>query len=180
MATGIKRVRPDRVVFTYQGDGDLAAIGTAEIIHTANRGELITTIFVNNAIYGMTGGQMAPTTLPGQVTTSSPVGRDIATTGRPIQMAELIGTLPGAAYVTRQAVLDVPTIRRTKRAIKRAFQAQLAGLGFSMVEVLSTCPTNWRLGPVEALVWAREHMVAAFPLGDTRVTDDVRALAEVS
>ena len=180
MATGIKRVRPDRVVFTYQGDGDLAAIGTAEIIHTANRGEMITTIFVNNAIYGMTGGQMAPTTLPGQVTTSSPAGRDIATTGRPVRMAELIGTLAGAAYVTRQAVLDVPTIRRTKRAIKRAFQVQLAGLGFSMVEVLSTCPPNWHLGPVEALAWAREHMVAAFPLGDTRVSDGVESLAGVS
>lgn len=178
MATGLKRVSPDKVVFTYQGDGDLAAIGTAEIIHAANRGELFTTIFVNNAIYGMTGGQMAPTTLPGQVTTSSPYGRDVETAGFPMRMAELIGSLPGAAYVTRQAVFDVPGIRRTKRAIKLAFQTQLAGLGFSMVEVLSTCNTNWHMGPVEALEWAKEHMVAYYPLGDTKMTDAVRALEE--
>ncbi len=178
MATGIKRVSPDKVVFTYQGDGDLAAIGTAEIVHAANRGELFTTIFVNNAIYGMTGGQMAPTTLPGQVTTSSPTGRDVALAGHPIRMAELIGGLPGSAYVTRQAVLDVPGIRRTKRAIKTAFQAQLEGLGFSMVEVLSTCNTNWGMSPREALEWAKEHMVDYFPLGDTKVTEDVRRLME--
>ncbi len=178
MATGIKRVSPGKVVFTYQGDGDLAAIGTAEIIHAANRGELITTIFVNNAIYGMTGGQMAPTTLPGQVTTSSPMGRDVGMAGWPMRMAELIGSLPGAAYVTRQAVFDVPGIRRTKKAIKLAFQTQLAGLGFSMVEVLSTCNTNWHMGPVEALEWAKEHMVAYYPLGDTKMTDQVRALKE--
>ncbi len=178
MATGIKRVSPDKVVFTYQGDGDLAAIGTAEIVHAANRGELLTTIFVNNAIYGMTGGQMAPTTLPGQVTTSSPTGRDVVAAGHPIRMAELIGGLPGSAYVTRQAVLDVRGIRRTKQAIRTAFRAQLAGAGFSMVEVLSTCSTNWGMSPQEALEWAKEHMVAHFPLGDTRVTDDVRALLE--
>ncbi|HIE38959.1 MAG TPA: 2-oxoglutarate oxidoreductase [Anaerolineales bacterium] len=178
MATGLKRVSPDKVVFTYQGDGDLAAIGTAEIIHAVNRGELFTTIFVNNAIYGMTGGQMAPTTLPGQVTTSSPYGRDVETAGFPIHMAELVGQLPGAAYVTRQAVLDVPGIRRTKKAIKLAFQTQLAGLGFSMVEVLSTCGTNWHMGPLEALEWAKEHMVEYFPLGDTKMTDRVRALKE--
>jgi 2-oxoglutarate ferredoxin oxidoreductase subunit beta len=176
MATGIKRVSPDKVVFTYQGDGDLAAIGTAEIIQAANRGELITTIFVNNAIYGMTGGQMAPTTLPGQVTTSSPTGRDIEVAGWPMRMAELIGILPGAVYVTRQAVLDVPGIRRTKKAIKLAFQAQLAGLGFSMVEVISTCNTNWHMGPVEALEWAKKHMVAYYPLGDTKVVDGVQVL----
>jgi 2-oxoglutarate ferredoxin oxidoreductase subunit beta len=176
MATGIKRVSPDKVVFTYQGDGDLAAIGTAEIIQAANRGELITTIFVNNAIYGMTGGQMAPTTLPGQVTTSSPTGRDIEVAGWPMRMAELIGILPGAVYVTRQAVLDVPGIRRTKKAIKLAFQAQLAGLGFSMVEVISTCNTNWHMGPVEALEWAKKHMVAYYPLGDTKVADGIQAL----
>ena len=178
MATGIKRVSPGKVVFTYQGDGDLAAIGTAEIIHAANRGELFTTIFVNNAIYGMTGGQMAPTTLPGQVTTSTPYGRNVETAGFPIRMAELIGQLPGAAYVTRQAVLDVPGIRRTKKAIKLAFQAQLAGLGFTMVEIISTCNTNWHMGPVEALEWAKEHMVEYFPLGDTKVSDAVRALKE--
>jgi 2-oxoglutarate ferredoxin oxidoreductase subunit beta len=178
MATGIKRLSPGKVVFTYQGDGDLAAIGTAEIIHAANRGELFTTIFVNNAIYGMTGGQMAPTTLPGQVTTSSPTGRDIRTAGYPIRMAELIGGLPGAAYVTRQAVFDVRGIRRTKRAIKTAFRAQLEGLGFAMVEVLSTCNTNWGMSPQEALDWAKEHMVDYFPLGDTKVIEEVRALME--
>jgi len=178
MATGLKRVNPDAVVFTYQGDGDLAAIGTAEIVHAANRGELITTVFVNNAIYGMTGGQMAPTTLPDQVTTSSPTGRDVKTAGYPIRMAELIGGLPGAVYVTRQAVFDVRGIRRTKRAIKTAFRAQLEGLGFAMVEVLSTCNTNWGMSPQEALQWAKEHMVAYFPLGDTKVSDSVRALTE--
>jgi len=176
MATGLKRVSPDKVVFTYQGDGDLASIGIAEIVYAANRGESFTTIFVNNAIYGMTGGQMAPTTLPGQVTTSSPTGRDVKVAGFPMKMAELLGGLPGAVYVTRQAVLDVPGIRRTKRAIKTAFRAQLAGLGFSMVEILSTCSTNWHMGPVEALEWAKEHMVAYFSLGDTKVTDEVRAL----
>ena len=178
MATGIKRVSPDKVVFTYQGDGDLAAIGTSEIIQAANRGESFTTIFVNNAIYGMTAGQMAPTTLPGQVTTSSPKGRDVETAGWPMRRAALIGILPGAAYVARQAVLDVPGIRRTKRAIKLAFQAQLEGLGFSMVEVISTCNTNWHMGPVQALEWAKEHMVAYYPLGDTKVSDGVRALME--
>jgi 2-oxoglutarate ferredoxin oxidoreductase subunit beta len=178
MATGIKRVSPDKVVFTYQGDGDLAAIGTAEIVQAANRGELLTTVFVNNAVYGMTGGQMAPTTLPGQVTTSSPTGRDVKAAGFPMKMAELLAVLPGAAYITRQAVFDVPGIRRTKKAIKLAFQTQLAGLGFSMVEVLSTCSTNWHLGPVEALEWAKEHMVAYYPLGDTKMTDEVQALKE--
>ena len=176
MATGLKRVSPDKVVFTYQGDGDLASIGIAEIVYAANRGELFTTIFVNNAIYGMTGGQMAPTTLPGQVTTSSPTGRDVEMAGWPMRIAELIGVLPGAAYVTRQAVLDVPGIRRTKKAIKLAFQAQLAGLGFSLVEIISTCNTNWHMGPVQALEWAKEHMVAYFPVGDTKVIDQVQAL----
>ncbi len=178
MATGIKRVSPDKVVFTYQGDGDLASIGIAEIVYAANRGEMFTTIFVNNAIYGMTGGQMAPTTLPGQVTTSSPTGRDVETAGWPMKMAELLGGLPGTAYITRQSALDVPGIRRTKKAIKLAFQAQLAGLGFSMVEILSTCNTNWHMTPVGALDWAREYMVEYFPLGDTKVSDGVRALKE--
>lgn len=176
MATGIKRVSPDKTVFTYQGDGDLAAIGTAEIIHAANRGELLTTVFVNNAIYGMTGGQMAPTTLPGQVTTSSPTGRDVKEAGYPIRMAELLSGLPGVAYVTRQAVFDVGGIRRTKRAIKKAFRAQLEGLGFSMVEVLSTCNTNWGMSPQEALDWAQEHMVEYYPLGDTKVSEEVEDL----
>ncbi len=178
MATGIKRVSPDKVVFTYQGDGDLAAIGTSEIVHTANRGEPITTIFVNNAVYGMTGGQMAPTTLPGQVTTSSPAGRDVETDGFPIKMAELLAVLPGAAYVTRQAVFDVPGIRRTKKAIKLAFQTQLEGLGFSLVEILSTCSTNWHMGPLEAMEWGKKHMVGYYPLGDTKITGGVRALME--
>jgi 2-oxoglutarate ferredoxin oxidoreductase subunit beta len=176
MATGLKRVSPDKVVFTYQGDGDLASIGIGEIVQVANRGEMFTTIFVNNAIYGMTGGQMAPTTLPGQVTTSSPRGRDVETAGFPMRMAELLAVLPGVGYVTRQSVLDVQGIRRTKKAIKLAFQTQLAGLGFSMVEVLSTCSTNWHLGPLDALEWAKEHMVAYFPLGDTKMTDAVKAL----
>ena len=178
MATGIKRISPDMVVFTYQGDGDLAAIGTAEIIQAAIRGESFTTIFVNNATYGMTGGQMAPTTLPGQVTTSSPTGRDVRVTGHPIKMAELLAVLPGTAYITRQAVLDVPGIRHTKAAIRIAFQTQLAGLGFSMVEVLSTCSTNWHLRPEEALEWAKDHMVTYYPLGNTKVADGVRALTE--
>jgi 2-oxoglutarate ferredoxin oxidoreductase subunit beta len=180
MATGIKRVLPDRIVFTYQGDGDLAAIGTSEIVHTANRAEPITTIFVNNAVYGMTGGQMAPTTLPGQVTTSTPKGRDVETAGFPMKMAELLAVLPGAAYVTRQAVFDVPGIRRTRKAIKLAFQTQLEGLGFSMVEILSTCSTNWHMGPLEAMEWGREHMVGYYPLGDTKVADGVRALMQGS
>ncbi len=178
MATGIKRVSPDKVVFTYQGDGDLAAIGTNEIIHAANRGELFTTIFVNNAIYGMTGGQMAPTTLPGQVSTSSPQGRDVRIAGYPLHVAEMIGVLAGAAYVTRQAVLDVRGIRRTRKALKTAFRTQIEGLGFSLVEIISTCSTNWYMGPLEALKWAEENMVPYYPLGDTKVTDGVRALME--
>ena len=178
MATGVKRVSPDKVVFTYQGDGDLAAIGTAEVVHAANRGEMITTVFINNAVYGMTGGQMAPTTLPGQVTTSSPTGRDVETAGFPIRMAELIGILPGAAYVTRQALFDAPGIRRAKKALKLAFQTQLEGVGFSMVELLSTCNVNWHMPPEEAMAWAKEHMVAYYPLGDTKMIDAVRAIQE--
>lgn len=178
MATGLKRVSPDKVVFTYQGDGDLASIGIAEIVYVANRGEHFTTIFVNNAIYGMTGGQMAPTTLPGQVTTSSPTGRDVQAAGFPMHMAELLGGLPGAVYVTRQSALDVRAIRKAKRAIKLAFQAQLAGLGFSMVEILSTCNTNWHMGVQEAMDWAKEEMVDFYPLGDTKMTDEVKALKE--
>lgn len=178
MATGIKRVNPNKVVFTYQGDGDLAAIGAGEIVHAANRGECFTTIFVNNAVYGMTGGQMAPTTLPGQVTTSSPTGRDVETVGFPIRMAELIGVLPGSAYVTRQAMFDVPGIRRAKKAIKRAFQVQLEELGFSMIEVLSTCNVNWHMAPDEAMEWAKKHMTAYYPLGDTKVSDAVRVMRD--
>ncbi len=165
VATGVKRVLPDKVVFTYQGDGDLAAIGTAETVHAAARGENITIIFINNAIYGMTGGQMAPTTLPGQVTQTTPYGRDIKTQGNPIRVSEMLATTDGAAYIERVAVDCVKNINIAKKAIKKAFQTQLDGKGFSMVEVLSTCPTNWGLSPVEALEWLRENMIPHYPLG---------------
>lgn len=176
MATGLKRVNPDKVVFTYQGDGDLAAIGTAEIIHAANRGELLTTIFINNAIYGMTGGQMAPTTLPGMVTTSSPTGRDCLIAGYPIKMSEILAQTAGAVYITRESALDIAGIRKTKRAIKRAFLAQIQGLGFSCVEVLATCPTNWNLDPWSAMQWAKEHLGAFYPVDTFKMTDEVKAL----
>jgi 2-oxoglutarate ferredoxin oxidoreductase subunit beta len=166
MATGLKRVQPDKVVFTYQGDGDLAAIGIAEAVWAATRGEKITIFFVNNAIYGMTGGQMAPTSMPGQVTTSSPTGRDVASTGLPIRIAELMAGLPGAAYVTRCAVYDIHTIKQAKKAIRRAFRVQMEGAGFSLVEFLSSCPTNWKLTPRQALEWIKQEMVPYYPLGD--------------
>jgi 2-oxoglutarate ferredoxin oxidoreductase subunit beta len=178
MATGIKRILPDHVVFTYQGDGDLAAIGTAEIIHAATRGENITTIFINNAIYGMTGGQMAPTSLPGQRTTSSPMGRDVELTGFPIRMAELVAGMTGSAYVARRSLHTVKEINRAKKAIRTAFQAQLAGLGFSMVELLSACPTGWKITPPEAMEWIEQHMIPYYPLGDYKVVDEVQALAK--
>ncbi|MDR3207780.1 MAG: 2-oxoglutarate oxidoreductase [Oscillospiraceae bacterium] len=165
VATGIKRARPDTVVFTYQGDGDLAAIGTAETIHAAARGENITVIFVNNAIYGMTGGQMAPTTMPGQITQTSPYGRDPAVAGYPLRMCELLATVDGAAYLERVSADSVKNIRAAKQAIRRAFECQLAGRGFALVEVLSTCPTNWGLEPVKALDWLRENMIPYYPLG---------------
>ena len=164
-ATGAKRVHPDKVVFTYQGDGDLASIGAAEIVHAAARGEKITTIFVNNAIYGMTGGQMAPTSLPGQITTTSPYGRDTAHCGFPVKMSEMLSQLNGPAYIERVSVHDVPPVIAAKKAIKKAFEAQIEGKGFSMVEVLSTCPTNWGLTPQEALKWLEENMIPQFPLG---------------
>jgi 2-oxoglutarate ferredoxin oxidoreductase subunit beta len=173
MATGIKRVLPDRVVFTYQGDGDLASIGMAEIVHAAARGENITVIFINNANYGMTGGQMAPTTLPGMKTTSSPSGRDVETKGYPIRMAEMLATLEGAGYVVRRSLHDPKNIRLARKAIRLAFETQVRGLGFSMVELLSTCPTNWGLSPVEALRFVEERMVPYFPLGDYRVSPAV-------
>lgn len=176
MATGIKRVRPDNVVFTYQGDGDLAAIGTAEIIHVAARGENITTIFINNAIYGMTGGQMAPTTLAGQKTTSSPCGRDVETMGLPLRMSEVLAGLPGAAYVVRRSLHNVKEINRAKKAIRRAFEVQLAGLGFAAVELLSSCPTNWGYTPVDSLKWIEDHMLPYYPLGDYKVLPEVEAL----
>ncbi len=176
MATGLKRVNPDKIVFTYQGDGDLAAIGTAEIIQAANRGESITTIFINNAIYGMTGGQMAPTTLEGMVTTSSPGGRDPNIAGHPVQMSEILATTAGAVYITREIVADIASINKTKNAIKRAFMAQIAGLGFACVEVLSTCPTNWNMDPWKAMEWAKENMAKTFPLGTFKMADAVKAL----
>lgn len=168
VATGIKRVLPDRVVFSYQGDGDLASIGMAEIVHAANRGEKITVIFVNNAIYGMTGGQMAPTTLPGQKTTTSPFGRDVETMGYPIKMTELLNTLEAPVFLARVSVHDPKNINKTKEALKKAFEYQIQGKGFSMVEVLSTCPTNWGLSPLEALKWLETNMIPHFPLGVVR------------
>lgn len=165
VATGLKRAIPENVVFTYQGDGDLAAIGTAETVHAATRGENITVIFVNNAIYGMTGGQMAPTSLPGQVTQTTPYGRDVKTAGYPIRICEMLATLDGVALAQRVTVDSVRHIAEAKKAIKKAFQNQLEGRGYSIVEVLSTCPTNWGLSPVEALDWLRSNMMPYYPLG---------------
>ncbi len=165
VATGIKRAKPDNVVFTYQGDGDLAAIGTAETVHSATRGENITIIFVNNAIYGMTGGQMAPTTLPGQVTQTTPYGRDVNYSGYPVRICEMLSTLSGVAYAERVAVNNVPNIRKAKAAIKKALTAQIEKKGFSIVEVLSGCPTNWGMTPLEALKWIDDKMIPYYPLG---------------
>jgi len=175
MATGLKRVNPDNVIFTYQGDGDLASIGTAEIIHAATRGEQITTIFINNAIYGMTGGQMAPTSLLGQKTTSSPMGRDAKLAGYPIRMAELLSGLQGTVYSVRRSLHDAKHVNQAKKAIKLAFQAQLDGLGFSIVELLSSCPTNWGMTPAESLAWVETEMVSYYPLGDYKVADELQA-----
>ena len=165
VATGVKRCLPDKVVFTYQGDGDLASIGAAEIVHAATRGEKITVIFVNNAIYGMTGGQMAPTTLIGQKATTAPLGRDVERNGNPIRMSEMLATLDGPALIQRVSVHDVKHIMEAKAAIKKAFQCQIDKKGFSMIEVLSTCPTNWGMTPVEALKWLQENMIPQYPLG---------------
>jgi 2-oxoglutarate ferredoxin oxidoreductase subunit beta len=173
MATGIKRVLPDRFVFTYQGDGDLASIGMAEIMHAAGRGENITVIFINNAIYGMTGGQMAPTTLPGQKTTSSPSGRDVEQMGFPLHMSEVLSKMDGSGYVVRRSLHDPKNIRLAKKAIRLAFETQKRGLGFSMVELLSTCPTNWGLSPIEALQWLEEHMIPVYPLEDFKVLPEL-------
>lgn len=172
-ATGIKRVRPDNIVFSYQGDGDLASIGTAEIVHAANRGEKITVIFVNNAIYGMTGGQMAPTTLQGQITQTSPYGRDSRTMGMPIRICELLSTLNSPAYIERVALTKPAYIVKAKKAIKKAFQFQVEGKGFSLVEVLSTCPTNWGLSPKEANEWLNEKMIPYYPLGEFKYVEEV-------
>ena len=165
VATGVKRSNPDNIVFTYQGDGDLAAIGTAETVHSAARGENITIIFVNNAIYGMTGGQMAPTTLPGQVTQTSPYGRDPKAVGLPVKVCELLQNVDGATYLERVAVNNVKNVKNAKKAIKKAFMNQIEGKGFSLVEVLSTCPTNWGLKPDKALEWLEENMIPYYPLG---------------
>jgi 2-oxoglutarate ferredoxin oxidoreductase subunit beta len=169
MATGIKRVNPKSIVFTYQGDGDLASIGAAEILHAAGRGEHITVIFINNAIYGMTGGQMAPTTLPGQRTTSSPMGRDIELHGFPMKMCEILSQTDGSAYIVRRSLHNVANIRKAKKALRNAFEAQRQGLGFSMVELLSSCPTNWGIAPEDALKWIESHMIPVYPLGDYKV-----------
>ena len=168
VATGVKRAKPDTLVFTYQGDGDLASIGTAEVVHAAHRGEKIVTIFVNNAIYGMTGGQMAPTTLVGQRTTTSPKGRDEAWCGAPIRMSEMLSQIPGAYYIERCAVNNNANIIKTKKAIKKAFEYEMAGHGFCMIEVLSTCPTNWGLTPKESINVIKEKMLPEVPLGEFR------------
>ena len=165
VATGIKRCRPENIVFTYQGDGDLASIGMAETVHAAARNENITIIFVNNAIYGMTGGQMAPTSLPGQVTQTSPYGRDVNHCGYPIRVCEMLSELEGATYLELVTVNNVANIRKAKKAIKKAFQNQIEGKGFSLVEVVSTCPTNWGLTPKDALKWLEENMLPYYPLG---------------
>ena len=175
VATGIKRVNPDNVVFTYQGDGDLAAIGTAETVHAAARGENITVIFINNAVYGMTSGQMAPTTLPGQVTLTTPYGRDVTTAGHPIKVCELLATLDGACYLERCALDTVAHVRAAKRAILKGFTYQIEKKGFSLIELISTCPTNWGLDPVKSLDWLREKMLPHYPLG---VYKDIKTEAE--
>ena len=167
-ATGVKRIQPDKVVFTYQGDGDLASIGTAEIVHAAHRGETITTIFVNNTTYGMTGGQMAPTTLVGQKTTTSPYGRDAAHCGKPIRVCEMLSAIDGAAFLERVAVDSPANVRKAKKAIRRAFECQLQGKGFALVEVLAACPTNWGMTPVEAVGRIRSEMIPYYPLGNFR------------
>ncbi|MBQ6677386.1 MAG: 2-oxoglutarate oxidoreductase [Clostridia bacterium] len=174
VATGVKRTHPDTVVFTYQGDGDLAAIGTAETVHIATRGENVTIIFVNNAIYGMTGGQMAPTTLPGQVTTTSPYGRDRKIQGSPVRICEMLSTLDGVALAARGTVDSPKNINATKKLIKKAFENQLEGKGLSIVEILSTCPTNWGMTPKAALEWLRANMMTYYPLGVFKDGEAVR------
>ncbi len=168
VATGIKRVLPENFVFTYQGDGDLASIGTAEIVHAAMRGEKFTVVFINNAIYGMTGGQMAPTTMVGQKTATSPYGREAAHAGYPMRVVEMLATLPGAAYLARVGLFNNREIKKAKKALRRSFEIQEKGLGFSLVEFLSTCPTNWGMAPLDALKWVEEEMVPYYPLGVIR------------
>lgn len=165
VATGLKRAMPENVIFTYQGDGDLASIGMAETVHAATRNENITVIFVNNAIYGMTGGQMAPTSLPGQVTQTSPYGRDVKTVGYPIRVCEMLSALDGPELIQRVAVNNVKNVMAAKKAIKKAFQNQIDGKGFSLIEVVSSCPTNWGMTPSNALKWLEENMIPYYPLG---------------
>ena len=165
VATAVKRLHPDQVVFTYQGDGDLASIGAAEIVHAAMRGEKFTTIFINNAIYGMTGGQMAPTTLLGQRATTAPLGRTVEQAGSPIRVSEMLATLDGLVYAERVCVTDIPNLNRAKKAIRKAFEKQMAGEGFTFIEVLAACPTNWGMDIVEANQWLKENMAAYYPLG---------------
>ena len=176
MATGVKRALPDRIVMTYQGDGDMISIGAGEIVAAAGRGENITVIFINNANYGMTGGQMAPTTLPGMKTTSSPNGRDVEQAGYPILACELLSTQQGASYIARRSLHDPKNIRMAKKAIRLAFETQVRGLGFSMVELLSTCPTNWHMTPPNAAKWLEEKMLPYFPLGDYKVHPTISEL----
>ena len=182
VATGVKRVHPNNVVFTYQGDGDLASIGMAETVHAATRGEKITVIFINNAIYGMTGGQMAPTSLPNQVTQTSPYGRDVSSAGYPVRVCELLSTLDGPAYIERVCVDSPKNVRKAKKAIKKAFQYQIDGIGYSFIEVVSTCPTNWGMTPQDALAWMRENMIPYYPLGVYRdvVADGYANAAEAA
>jgi 2-oxoglutarate ferredoxin oxidoreductase subunit beta len=177
VATGLKRACPDNVIFTYQGDGDLASIGMAETVHAATRGEKITVIFINNAIYGMTGGQMAPTSLPGQITQTSPYGRDVETTGFPIRVCELLSTLDGVALAERVTVDTPKHVRAAKKAIKKAFEYQMDGLGYTIIEVVATCPTNWGFSPTQAFEWMRENMIPYYPLGVYR---DIKALSKES
>lgn len=165
VATGAKRALPDNVIFTYQGDGDLAAIGTAEIVHAATRGEILTVIFINNAIYGMTGGQMAPTSLPGQVTQTTPFGRDVNLAGYPIKVCELLSTLDGVTLAQRVSIDCVKNVNEAKRAIKKGFKNQINKQGFSIIEVTSSCPTNWGMKPIDSLTWVRENMLKYYPLG---------------
>lgn len=172
VATAIKRLFPDKFVFTYQGDGDLAAIGTAETIHACNRGENMTIIFINNGIYGMTGGQMAPTTLPGMKSSTSPYGRDVATMGNPLKMTELVATLPGTIYVTRQAVHSPSAVRKAKRAVRKAFENQKLNKGLSFVEIVSNCNSGWKMTPLQSNEWMVDNMFPYYPLGDIKVNDD--------
>ena len=172
VATAIKRLFPDKFVFTYQGDGDLAAIGTAETIHACTRGENITIFFINNGIYGMTGGQMAPTTLPGMKSSTSPYGRDVATMGNPLKMTELVATLPGTLYVTRQAVHTPSAVRKAKRAVRKAFENQKLNKGLSFVEIVSNCNSGWKMTPLQSNEWMVDNMFPFYPIGDIKVNDD--------